>query len=248
MNSPTLTFFPELGDSRSPPAGPDSAPLDSAKLNPTPAASLPNAGRECRTLATSELPKTLPGFEAALSLPEVSLVNLGPVPGSAEARAMTAISGRQWLGLSKQSGPLGLLLKTCLNSSLWGSRRSCLIWNPLVTRRNRLVFQLVPLTPVISESESGFWPTTTATEWRRGNYESLKAHYARLAIRDPQTLAKIGSGPLTFVLKKQPSPLFLEMFMGYPKDHTALRDSATRSCPKSRKRSSAGSPKSNEGK
>jgi hypothetical protein len=48
------------------------------------------------------------------------------------------------------------------------------------------------------------------------------------------------SGPL--------NPRWCEFFMGYPRDHTALKDSATRSSPKSRNRSSASSRKLKEAK
>lgn len=50
--------------------------------------------------------------EGQLTLfPEDSPASRSPLPGSKEARRMTATSGQKWLGLSKNFGPLGLLEK-----------------------------------------------------------------------------------------------------------------------------------------
>lgn len=57
--------------------------------------------------------------------------SLSPLPGSEEARRMTATSGRKWLGLSKNSGPLGWLEKMLLESSEWHSPIYYLSWGGL---------------------------------------------------------------------------------------------------------------------
>lgn len=54
-------------------------------------------------------------YEQLTLFPEDSLASLSPLPGSKEARKMTVSSGRKWLGLSKNSGRLGLLEKTLLD-------------------------------------------------------------------------------------------------------------------------------------
>ena len=50
------------------------------------------------------------------------------MPGSDEARRMTATSGRICLSASTQSGPLGLWLRTLVESSRWSSRARYLRW------------------------------------------------------------------------------------------------------------------------
>ena len=57
-----------------------------------------------------------------------SPANLFLLPGSSEARQTTVTSGRKCAELSRKSGPLGLLAKMCLESSLWGSRSVNLKW------------------------------------------------------------------------------------------------------------------------
>ena len=50
------------------------------------------------------------------------------LPGSNEARKMTATSGQKWLGLSRNSGPLGSLEKMLLESLEWHSPIFFLNW------------------------------------------------------------------------------------------------------------------------
>ena len=68
-------------------------------------------------------------------------------PGSEEARTMTATSGRKCLELYRKSGPLGSLVRMLVGSSEWVSTRRYLTWKPQATKRGRLYFRLVPLTP-----------------------------------------------------------------------------------------------------
>ena len=56
------------------------------------------------------------------------LASLSVTPGDAEARKMTATSGRQCIAPSMKSSPLGLWLKTLLESSRWSSRARFLRW------------------------------------------------------------------------------------------------------------------------
>lgn len=70
---------------------------------------------------------SLAAFRASLSV----------MPGDEEARKMTAISGQQCTAPSMKSSPLGLWLKTLLESSRWSSRARFLKWQvkPLFSER-----------------------------------------------------------------------------------------------------------------
>ncbi len=63
-----------------------------------------------------------------------SLASLTVLPGSEEARKMTATSGRKCLGSSKNLDPLGLLVKTLLTSQTWSSTARYLTWKVRVTK------------------------------------------------------------------------------------------------------------------
>ena len=65
------------------------------------------------------------GFPASLSV----------MPGDEEARRMTATSGRQCIAPSTKSSPLGLWLRTLLESSRWSSRARFLRWRGSATFR-----------------------------------------------------------------------------------------------------------------
>lgn len=104
------------------------------------------------------------------------LVNPFPRPGSAEAGRMTAISGRKWSGLSKNSGRLGSLEKTLLESSGWRSPIFYLSWKPVDIGQGYFLFQLAlsePGTGVTgwrssdTGKETDIWPTPTAQDYKR---------------------------------------------------------------------------------
>lgn len=81
--------------------------------------------------------------EGQLTLfPEGSPASRSLLPGSREARKMTVISGRKWLGLSKNSGPLGLLEKTLLESLNWHSPIFYMNWKPVDIGQGHFLFQL----------------------------------------------------------------------------------------------------------
>lgn len=91
------------------------------------------------------------------------LASLSPRPGSDEARRMTVTSGRKCSELYRRSGPLGLLVRTLLESSTWHSTQRFLTWKPKVTPSRRLYFQLAPSVPHTSETGLRLLPTPTAT-------------------------------------------------------------------------------------
>lgn len=190
------------------------------------------------------------------------LANLTALPGSAGARAMTARSGRKCAALLRTAGPIGCLLKTCLESSRWNSTVCWLTWKPSVTPRGRLLFRLAPSMPGIGANEFGLLATPHATqrETNQENYEWNEKGFFRLkdgrkkttTIQDqvkmwstPTTLA---GGPepegetgrkLTTVVGGQLNPNWVEWLMGYPVGHTACEDWATPSSRKLQKSSFA---------
>ncbi len=105
-----------------------------------------------------------------------SLASHFPLPGSSEARKMTATSGRQCSTLSRSVGPLGCLVKMLLASSTWNSTIAALIWKTSVTKSNRLLFQLVPLGHCSIESGFGFAPTPNSRDFR--DVSKTTAHLA----------------------------------------------------------------------
>lgn len=72
-----------------------------------------------------------------MSSPPEYPVNLFRMPENGEEETMTVISGRRLLGLLTKSGPLGSLLKTLLESSLWSKEGFSLTWEaiPLYSKR-----------------------------------------------------------------------------------------------------------------
>src|SRR3990167_9193648 len=94
------------------------------------------------------------------------LASLSAEPASVEAVKMTVTSGRQCWRLSKDSGPLGLLVKMCLESLTWNSTDVFLIWRAVGTPRGRLLFQLLPWTPNNHDRASGLWPTMKHGDYR----------------------------------------------------------------------------------
>jgi hypothetical protein len=86
-----------------------------------------------------------------------------PLAGETKALMMTVGSGQKCLGLFSNVGPLGLLVKTLLASTVWRSRKWFLTWKPAATKSKRLKFRLVPSDTIIGGRASGFLATPTAT-------------------------------------------------------------------------------------
>lgn len=95
-----------------------------------------------------------------------------PQPGSSEARKMTVTSGRKWLGLSRNCGPLGLLEKMLLESSIWHSTRCYLTWRAKDTPHGHFLYQLQVSMPHTSDTGPQSWPTPTASDSFTGQMRS----------------------------------------------------------------------------
>ena len=89
-------------------------------------------------------------------------VSRSPMPATSEEPTTPDISGRKCSELSGNSGPLGLLERTLLDSRDWAWTKYSLIWRPRATPRGRLIFQLARLAPRTSDSDSGLLHTPTA--------------------------------------------------------------------------------------
>ena len=83
------------------------------------------------------------------------------LPGSEKARKMTVTSGLKCCELYKNSGPLGLLVRMLLESSIWHSTRCFLTWKTSATPARRLLFRLVPSTPRTGEIDAPLLPMIT---------------------------------------------------------------------------------------
>ena len=104
-----------------------------------------------------------PDCEQLTWFQEDFLASLSALPGSAEARRMTVISGLKCSESYENSSPLGSLVKMCLGSSIWHSTRCFLTWKRRDISRNRSLFQLAASMPRTEGTGSPFWPTPKAS-------------------------------------------------------------------------------------
>lgn len=168
-----------------------------------------STGPKSRATTTSH--KSTGETSPALTLSaEDSHASRFPLPGGEQARQMTVTSGMRWSAALTLSGPLGLLARMCLESSIWHSTRCVLIWNVSATPSGRSVYRLVPSMPRTNGNGSGFWPTPNARDYKDSgpnvNYEKIKKKCK---------LAGAVGGPV--------NPAFSEWLMGYPIGHTELK-------------------------
>ena len=93
---------------------------------------------------------------------EDSLVSRSHRQEDSSLKTTPDISGLRCLGLSGNSGPLGLLERTLLGSSNWAWTKYSLTWKAKATPQGRLIFQLARLEPRTSDNGSGLLHTPTA--------------------------------------------------------------------------------------
>ena len=158
-------------------------------------------------------------YEQLTLFPEDSHASLSVYPGSEEARMMTVTSGRRCSELYGSSGPLGCLVRTCLESSIWHSTRCFLTWKTKDTPLRRLLFRLAVSMPHTEENGSPFWPTpTTGAPFVVGKktYDMLKRMEQKgMITAEERRSFAAGNGGKT-------NPEFLEWLMGYQKAFTGL--------------------------
>ena len=181
------------------------------------------------------------GYEQLTLFPEGFLANPLAYPGSDEARKMTVSSGLKCSVLLKNSGPVGLLGKMLLGSSIWNSTTCFLTWKAKATKRGRLYFQLVPSTPRTDETGFLLWPTPTARDCKGANSVAHltrpggKNHKGQLAnavrlFPTPKAQNALGAGQrhgsggpsLDVVVGGQLNPTWVEWLMGFPVGWTDL--------------------------
>ena len=158
-------------------------------------------------------------YEQLTFFREDSPASRSPAPGTEKARMMTVTSGRKCSELLKNSGPLGCLVKTCLESSIWHSTRCFLTWKAKGTKSRRLLFRLAASMPRTDETGSLFWPTPStgaALCAGTGNFKTLNAMARRGLITEEERKAfSQGNGGKT-------NPALLEWLMGYEQQFTKL--------------------------
>ena len=158
-------------------------------------------------------------YEQLTLFPADSPVSPSPLPGSAEARKMTVTSGRKCSELYGNCSPLGLLVKMCLESSIWHSTRCLLTWKKKVSKSNVSLFQLAVSMPRTKENGASFWPTPSTGAslcGGTGNFKTLqKMAEAGLITEEERRQLSQGNGGKT-------NPDFVEWLMGYEQQFTKL--------------------------
>lgn len=105
-----------------------------------------------------------PASNARPSSPEGSRANRSARPGTSEAARITVTSGLKCYGSCRSAGPLGLLEKTCLGSSLWHSKTFVLTWSVYTMPSGRSLYRLLPLEHRTSASDVSLWRTPGSRE------------------------------------------------------------------------------------
>lgn len=167
MSEPTSTSVPASGDLLWPQKQMESARPHSVKSTSDADHSSPKRGQESLVTRTCARLTDDSTAEHFFSQPEF-LASRQVVPGSSEARKMTAGSGTSLSACSTNRGPLGRCLKILLESTTWGSTEFFLTWSGAATKCNRSVFRLVRSIPRTDETGTGSsavaWPTPTSRD------------------------------------------------------------------------------------
>ena len=143
---------------------------------------------------------------------EDSLASLIVLPGSNEARQMTATSGLNIAALLPSSDPASWLARMFLVSEPPCSTRCYLTWKVWTTPQSRLVFQLSHSMPTTLDTEYFLWPTPQARDWKEGYNPRPHGH---------------GQANIPQILGGSPNPNWLEWLMGFPIGWTDLGHSET---------------------
>ena len=154
MNQLTSISLAESGDSLLPLDGLDSERLDSATTNHTQKQSSKSIGQKFQSTEISKHSMARHTEESLFSQEDFP-ASLSVVPGSNEARTMTAISGQKCSESYKRQGQLGSLVRMLLASSAWHSTKCVLIWKRADMKSSRSLFQLAVSMPRTEETEFG---------------------------------------------------------------------------------------------
>ena len=147
------------------------------------------------------------------------LASHSALPGSAGARMMTVTSGQKCSELFTNCGPLGSLVKMCLESSIWHSTRCFLTWKRKVTKSNVSLFQLAVSMPRTNGNDVPLWPTPSTGAslcGGTGNFKTLQRMAAAgIITEEERRQLSQGNGGKT-------NPDFVEWMMGYEQKFTEL--------------------------
>ena len=147
------------------------------------------------------------------------LASHSALPGSAGARMMTVTSGQKCSELFTNCGPLGSLVKMCLESSIWHSTRCFLTWKRKVTKSNVSLFQLAVSMPRTNGNDVPLWPTPSMGAslcGGTGNFKTLQRMAAvGIITEEERRQLSQGNGGKT-------NPDFVEWMMGYEQKFTEL--------------------------
>ena len=160
-----------------------------------------------------------PVYEQLTLFQEDSHASHSVKPGSEEARMMTVTSGLKCSVSYTNSGPLGCLVRMCLESSIWHSTRCLLTWKQKDTKAKCSLFQLAVSTPHTEDIGSLFWPTPTTGAGLcggTGNFKTLQRMAEKgLITEEERRQLSQGNGGKT-------NPGLLEWLMGYEQQFTKL--------------------------
>lgn len=150
---------------------------------------------------------------------EDSHANRSVRPGNEEARRMTVTSGRKCLESYENSDQLGLLVRMCLESSIWHSTRCFLTWKRKTTKSSRLLYRLAVSMPPTDGTGSQFWPTPSTGAALCGGTGSFKTLQA---MRDKGLITEEERRQLSQGNGGKTNPGLLEWLMGYEQQFTKL--------------------------
>lgn len=144
----------------------------SRHLIPTPDANMGMRGAQKAHTGTrpsgAQQQKSLNDLEALASSLVDSPASPLVLPGFDVEQQTSATSGQRCLELFDLRNPSGSSLRMCVASLLgtkaWYSKRYALTWKSVVTKSNRLLFQLLPSMPRTGATGSGLLPTASAQE------------------------------------------------------------------------------------
>ena len=132
---------------------------------------------------------------------------------------MTVTSGLKCLESYTNSGRLGSLVRTCLESSIWHSTRCYLTWKRKDTKFNASIYLLAVSMPRTNGTGSQFWPTPStgaALCGGTGSFQTLQRMAERgLITEEERRQLSQGNGGKT-------NPALLEWLMGYEQQYTKL--------------------------
>jgi len=195
----------------------------------TPKPSSRSTGQTCRATKISEKYEATYTQESLFS-PGVFHANHFPLPGSSEARQMTAISGQKCSESYARQGQLGSLVRMLLGSSTWHSTESILTWRRKTTKSNLSLFQLVPSMLHTEEIGFGLWPTASARDWKDTPGMTIRAERERERESDWINCQELCSGFLAnpklqrTQIQAQGQQSGIQMFRGTSKDGAYIED------------------------